>query len=92
MTSYGICMCWGGGLAAEGELIEVEELSIAETRLFLQQKEVQAPSGLLFALMWFLTNKAHIYEWSLDAKSYLYSNIYESTRNHTENFQYTLLL
>ncbi|KAA0186719.1 hypothetical protein HAZT_HAZT007852 [Hyalella azteca] len=52
----------GGGLAAEGELIEVVEMSIEEARQLLKQKAVQSPGEFLFGLMWFLANKASIYE------------------------------
>ncbi|CAL4208438.1 unnamed protein product, partial [Meganyctiphanes norvegica] len=48
----------GGGLESEGEMIDVVEKSVEETRAFLKQSEVIAPGGLLFALMWFMQNKA----------------------------------
>lgn len=48
----------GGGLAAEGEMIEVVELSLAELKVLLKQSEVNCPGGLLFGLMWFLQHKA----------------------------------
>ncbi|KAF2357117.1 Nucleoside diphosphate pyrophosphatase [Trinorchestia longiramus] len=52
----------GGGLTSEGEFIEVVEMSIEEVRQYLQQREVRAPSGLLMAMLWFLANKATLYE------------------------------
>ncbi|XP_063601204.1 uridine diphosphate glucose pyrophosphatase NUDT14-like [Penaeus indicus] len=48
----------GGGLADEGEMIEVVEMSIPEVQQYLSQPEVNSPGGLLFGLMWFLNNKA----------------------------------
>lgn len=48
----------GGGLADEGEMIEVVEMSIPEVRQYLNQSDVNSPGGLLFGLMWFLNNKA----------------------------------
>nr|XP_045618549.1 uridine diphosphate glucose pyrophosphatase NUDT14-like [Procambarus clarkii] len=48
----------GGGIADEGEMIEVVEMSITELRVFLNQPEVNCPGGLLFGLMWFLQHKA----------------------------------
>jgi len=48
----------GGGLESEGEMIDVIEKSVEETRAYLKQSEVLAPGGLLFALMWFMQNKA----------------------------------
>uniref|UniRef100_T1JH04 Uridine diphosphate glucose pyrophosphatase NUDT14 n=1 Tax=Strigamia maritima TaxID=126957 RepID=T1JH04_STRMM len=50
----------GGGLESEGELIEVVEMSIAQVLEYLDQDEVQSPSGFLFAVMWFLQNKEKI--------------------------------
>ncbi|KAG7167916.1 Uridine diphosphate glucose pyrophosphatase NUDT14-like [Homarus americanus] len=48
----------GGGVAEEGEMIEVVELSMAELQVFIKQSEVNCPGGLLFGLMWFLQHKA----------------------------------
>lgn len=48
----------GGGLQAEGELIDVVEMSIPEVRELLNQECVNCPGGFLFAIMWFLQNKA----------------------------------
>ncbi|XP_050729186.1 uridine diphosphate glucose pyrophosphatase NUDT14-like [Eriocheir sinensis] len=48
----------GGGLEAEGEMIEVVEMGLPEVKEFLAAPEVTAPSGLLFGLTWFLYNKA----------------------------------
>lgn len=47
----------GGGLASEGEHIEVVEWSEAEARQYLQQEAVMSPGGFLFGLMWFLQHK-----------------------------------
>ncbi|XP_064120397.1 uridine diphosphate glucose pyrophosphatase NUDT14-like [Macrobrachium nipponense] len=48
----------GGGLEAEGELIDVVEMSIPEVRALISQDTVNCPGGFLFAVMWFLHNKA----------------------------------
>lgn len=48
----------GGGLASEGEFIDVVEMTIPEVRKFMSQEVVLSPGGLLFGLMWFLANKA----------------------------------
>ncbi|CAL8133137.1 unnamed protein product [Orchesella dallaii] len=47
----------GGGLAEEGEFIEVVEMSVAEARKLVENEEVTRTSGLLFGVMWFLANK-----------------------------------
>ena len=49
----------GGGVASDGEMIEVVELSVEDARAMLLQQHVQAPGGLMFALMWFLANKVN---------------------------------
>lgn len=52
----------GGGLASEGEFIEVVEMSVDEAQMFLKQNEVPSPGGLLFALLWFIHNKLPHYQ------------------------------
>lgn len=48
----------GGGLAQEGEDIEVVEYSIPQIRDIVTQSEVlNGSSSFLFGIMWFLTNK-----------------------------------
>lgn len=48
----------GGGLANEGEDIEVVEYTIPQIRDIITQSEVlNGSSSFLFGLMWFLTNK-----------------------------------
>lgn len=48
----------GGGLANEGEDIEVVEYSIPEIRDVVTRSEVlNGSSSFLFGVMWFLTNK-----------------------------------
>jgi len=48
----------GGGLASEGEMIDVVEMTIPEIRKFIEQDSVPSPGGFLFGVMWFLTNRA----------------------------------
>lgn len=48
----------GGGLANEGEDIEVVEYTIPQIRdIVTQSKVLNSSSSFLFGLMWFLTNK-----------------------------------
>ncbi|EZA50964.1 hypothetical protein DMN91_012980 [Ooceraea biroi] len=47
----------GGGDESEGELIEIVELSIPETRDYIKSKEVRSPASFLFGISWFLLNK-----------------------------------
>lgn len=47
----------GGGSEAEGELIEVVELSIPELKDYIKSDEVTSPSSFLFGISWFLLNK-----------------------------------
>lgn len=42
----------GGGLAEEGEVIEVVELTIPETKQLLDEEVFNAPPEFLYALMW----------------------------------------
>lgn len=48
----------GGGVASEGELIEVVEMSVEEVRAYLGQPSVNSPTFTLYALQWFLLHKA----------------------------------
>ncbi|KAL0102677.1 hypothetical protein PUN28_018173 [Cardiocondyla obscurior] len=47
----------GGGDEAEGELIEVVELSVPELKDYIRSKKVQSPSSFLYGVSWFLLNK-----------------------------------
>lgn len=48
----------GGGLANEGEDIEVVEYTIPEIRdIVTRSKVLNGSSSFLFGIMWFLTNK-----------------------------------
>jgi hypothetical protein len=48
----------GGGVASEGEMIEVVELSVAEVKTYLQEPDVNSPTFTLYGLQWFLLNKS----------------------------------
>ena len=47
----------GGGVAAEGEMIEVVEMSVSEIKDYLKQPHVNCPTFTLYGLQWFLMNK-----------------------------------
>ena len=47
----------GGGLAEEGELIEVVEMSIEEVENFVKKTDVVTTPHTLYGIMWFLANK-----------------------------------
>ena len=51
----------GGGNIDEGELIDVVELNIQEIVEMMRQPTVNSPGGFLFAMQWFLHNKAAKY-------------------------------
>jgi hypothetical protein len=38
----------GGGVASEGEMIEVVELSVAEVKTYLQEPDINSPTFTLF--------------------------------------------
>ena len=44
----------GGGLAIEGELIDIHLLPLAEIESFLQDENILKPTSLMFALLWFM--------------------------------------
>ena len=48
----------GGGLAAEGEMIEVVELGLEEVREWIRSPNLNSPTFTLYGLMWFMANKA----------------------------------
>ena len=48
----------GGGVAAEGEMIEVVELSVDEVKDYLKMPNANSPASTLHGLQWFLLNKA----------------------------------
>ncbi|XP_078674342.1 uridine diphosphate glucose pyrophosphatase NUDT14-like isoform X1 [Branchiostoma floridae x Branchiostoma belcheri] len=47
----------GGGLKEEGELIDVVELPLADSRKFIMDTSINRPGLLLFAFMWFYDTK-----------------------------------
>ena len=47
----------GGGVAEEGELIKVIEMTVEEAKDYLKKEEVNSPIGLLYGLQWYLSNK-----------------------------------
>ena len=49
----------GGGLANEGERIEVVEQTIDEIKAYLAEPEVNCPTFTLYGLQWFLANKLY---------------------------------
>ncbi|XP_015589301.1 uridine diphosphate glucose pyrophosphatase-like [Cephus cinctus] len=51
----------GGGAEAEGELIEVVEMSIPEAKAYINSDEVQSPPDFLFGVSWFLAHKLDHY-------------------------------
>ena len=48
----------GGGVAAEGEMIEVFELGVEEAQEWIRTPNLNSPTFTLYGLMWFLANKA----------------------------------
>ena len=47
----------GGGVAAEGEMIEVVELTLDEVKDYLKTPNINSPTFTLYGLQWFLLNK-----------------------------------
>lgn len=47
----------GGGVAEEGEFIDVVEMGVEEVKSYLGQERVNSPAGFLFAVQWFLLNR-----------------------------------
>lgn len=47
----------GGGNTEEGELIEVVEMTVDQVQEYMKLPSICSPSGLLFAVQWFLSNK-----------------------------------
>ena len=47
----------GGGVAEEGELIEVVEMSVKEAKEFVKQEESNTTPSTLYGISWFLLNK-----------------------------------
>ena len=47
----------GGGIAEEGEMIELFELKVNKIREFIYKENIHYPPGLQFALLWFLYEK-----------------------------------
>ncbi|XP_002735217.1 uridine diphosphate glucose pyrophosphatase NUDT14-like [Saccoglossus kowalevskii] len=52
----------GGGLTEEGEMIEVIELPLKDTKHFIMDESIPKPPNLQFAFMWFYANKAKNHE------------------------------
>ncbi|CAG5136439.1 unnamed protein product [Candidula unifasciata] len=46
----------GGGLASEGELIEVVEMTVTEARQLIFDEDVNREASSMFALLWFFQN------------------------------------
>lgn len=44
----------GGGLASEGELIDIHLLPLTEVEAFISNDDILKPTSLMFALLWFL--------------------------------------
>lgn len=44
----------GGGIAEQGEMIDVVELTLAEARNMIMDETIMRPSALLFGVTWFL--------------------------------------
>lgn len=53
----GVVCFLGGGLAAEGESIEVVEMTVDEVKKLLASGDVASPASFIFAVLWFLHNK-----------------------------------
>lgn len=51
----------GGGVVEEGELIEVVEMSLTETKALMNQPEVNMPPMALYGLSWFFMNKMRLF-------------------------------
>ena len=47
----------GGGVAEDGEMIEVVEMTIEEVRKYINGDDLNSPTFTLYGLMWFLANK-----------------------------------
>jgi len=52
----------GGGLAEEGEMINVKEMSVSEVKQYVSSGHVNSPIGLLYAVNWFLASKLSSYQ------------------------------
>ena len=50
-------MSQGGGVEAEGEFINVKDMSIEEVKKYVSSVSVNSPAGLLYAVSWFMLNK-----------------------------------
>lgn len=48
----------GGGNVDEGEMIEVVEISVAESLTFAMDQSIEKPVGLIFAFLWYHQYKA----------------------------------
>uniref|UniRef100_A0A0B6ZZJ1 Uridine diphosphate glucose pyrophosphatase NUDT14 n=1 Tax=Arion vulgaris TaxID=1028688 RepID=A0A0B6ZZJ1_9EUPU len=46
----------GGGLASEGELIQVIEMPVSEVQSLISSEHINREPGLMFAVLWFLSN------------------------------------
>jgi hypothetical protein len=58
LDSVVICQIFaGGGNLDEGELIEVVEMGIEDTKSYIQSEDVLSPGAFLFALTWYLRTK-----------------------------------
>ena len=52
-----MCISEGGGLASEGELIDVVEMSHQEVQNYLGHSHIHSPMFTIYGLTWFLTNR-----------------------------------
>lgn len=47
----------GGGRMDDGELIEIVEMSLLETKKYMEEDNINSPPGFLAGLFWFFINK-----------------------------------
>lgn len=53
---------YGGGVAEEGEMIDVIEVPVADGMKFVMDESINKPVGMIFAIYWFFANKWKLYE------------------------------
>lgn len=46
----------GGGLQAEGEFIEIIEMSVPDFKAYIDSVDLNSPTGLAVAALWFFAN------------------------------------
>lgn len=52
----------GGGVAEEGEMIDVIEVPATDGMKFVMDESINKPVGMIFAIYWFFANKWKFYE------------------------------